>query len=152
LSSSIQFVSPSSFSFVYSPVFTGKWKQTDDKRTNLDEDGLLRADKQYEWIKQTLSTSTADWLFVVGHYPVWSIAEHGPTKNLVEYLKPLLETYKVNAYFCGHDHNMQYLEQNSVSYFLTGAAHGIDLSQEHKADVPKGVSKFHWPSKDDSKL
>ena len=34
-------------------------------------------DEQWAWINSTLHSSTADWLIVSGHYPVWSIAEHG---------------------------------------------------------------------------
>jgi tartrate-resistant acid phosphatase type 5 len=49
----------------------------------------------------------ADYLLVAGHYPVYSVAEHGPTKQLVSRLMPLLHTYHANAYFSGHDHNLQ---------------------------------------------
>ena len=58
----------------------------------------------------TLRSSTAHYLIVVGHYPVWSIAEHGPTKCLVDRLRPLLQTYHVTAYINGHDHNLQVTE------------------------------------------
>ena len=51
----------------------------------------------------------ANYLLVAGHYPVYSVAEHGPTDCLVQRLLPMLYKYKVTAYLCGHDHNIQVL-------------------------------------------
>lgn len=67
----------------------------------------VRADQQLAWIEEQLKSSKADYLFVAGHYPVYSIAEHGSTQCLIDKLLPLLETYKATAYLCGHDHNLQ---------------------------------------------
>jgi 3',5'-cyclic AMP phosphodiesterase CpdA len=52
----------------------------------------------------TDSAAPPTWLLVVGHYPVFSPGSHGDTDELQTYLLPLLEQYKVDAYFCGHDH------------------------------------------------
>ena len=62
---------------------------------------------QLDWLEDTLAKSTADYLIVGGHYPVWSTGHHGPTWQLVDQLKPLFEKYKVTSYICGHDHNLQ---------------------------------------------
>ena len=40
--------------------------------------------QQLEWLTTTLAASTADWLFVVGHFPVYSGGHHGNTPELVE--------------------------------------------------------------------
>lgn len=61
----------------------------------------LMAD-QWAWIDQQLSTSTAQWLFVAGHYPVYSAGPHGNSKVLGEKLKPMLDKYQVDAYLSGH--------------------------------------------------
>ena len=42
--------------------------------------------------------------------------------------------YSLPSYFCGHDHNLQYIQEssNAVSYFVVGAGHLSDPSEEHK--------------------
>ncbi|XP_043940579.1 tartrate-resistant acid phosphatase type 5 [Protopterus annectens] len=103
------------------------------------------ANSQLRWIKRKLAKSQADYLVVAGHYPVWSIAEHGPTKCLVNKLQPLLNKYRATAYFCGHDHNLQYLKEASgVGYVLSGAGNFMEYSVDHIHDVPKGSLKFYY--------
>lgn len=50
-----------------------------------------------------MKSSTADHLFVAGHYSVYSGCEHGNTRSLHDNLKPLLEKYNAH-YISGHDH------------------------------------------------
>lgn len=63
------------------------------------------APEQWNWIEEQLKASKADYLVVVGHYPVYSVCEHGNTDNLVTNLKPLLVQYGAH-YLAGHDHCM----------------------------------------------
>ncbi|CAF0804277.1 unnamed protein product [Brachionus calyciflorus] len=95
-----------------------------------------------------VSETDVSYILVAGHFPVWSIAEHGPTQCLQQRLKPLLHKYKVSAYFCGHDHNLQYLEDtymdHPVQYIVSGAANFVDNSTKHIDDVPENSLKFHW--------
>ncbi|CAI8034749.1 Tartrate-resistant acid phosphatase type 5 [Geodia barretti] len=107
---------------------------------------LSRAEDQWQWIQETLASSTADWIIVAGHYPVWSIAEHGPTSILVEKLRPMLEKYNVSSYLCGHDHNLQHIRESSspVDYFVVGAGHLTDPSTAHEKDIPPDSLKFHY--------
>ncbi|CAC5401100.1 ACP5 [Mytilus coruscus] len=44
------------------------------------------ADDQLTWIEKQIQTSNASYLLVAGHYPVYSIAEHGPTDCLINIL------------------------------------------------------------------
>ena len=79
---------------------------------NLGPKDEMLAENQWDWLEKQLANSHADYLLVGGHYPVWSIASHGPTKCLVKRLKPLLEKYRVTAYINGHDHNLQVIFTN----------------------------------------
>jgi hypothetical protein len=79
--------------------------------------------KQLDWIAATLKASTADWKFVIGHFPVHSITtgEHGDTASLIKQLQPLLEAGKADGYWNGHDHILQHIIVNKVHYFGSGA-------------------------------
>jgi hypothetical protein len=57
---------------------------------------------------------------LVGHYPVYSIGEHGDTVVLQGALKTLLDFYEVDAYICGHDHTLQHLTKGKVEYYVSG--------------------------------
>merc|ERR1719240_1138067 len=92
------------------------------------------------WIRATLAASAADFLVVAGHYPVYSICEHGPTSCLRERLEPMLNQYDVTAYFNGHDHCAEHLRVGDVDYHVIGSAHENNPSTAHKGSeyTPKG--------------
>ncbi len=77
--------------------------------------------KQLAWLKDSLAASKAQWKLVIGHHPIYSGGTHGETKELVEKLLPLLQQYKVQAYFNGHDHNLEHLIAGDIHLFDTGA-------------------------------
>lgn len=102
------------------------------------------ADAQLAWLNATLAASTADYLIVGGHYPIYSVCEHGPTPLLGDTLKPMLEQYKVTAYIAGHDHCMEYLNTGtSLDHHGIGSAHSNDPSTAHESAVPAGSLKWH---------
>ena len=57
------------------------------------------------FLQSSIEASTADYLFVSGHYPVYSPCSHGPTWQLKKQIQPLLEKHGVH-YISGHDHCM----------------------------------------------
>lgn len=105
---------------------------------------------QLRWINSTLAASTADWVVVGGHYPVYSAAEHGPTPPLIDYLLPLLDEHGVAVYTCGHDHDMAHyrVEGSAVEFLHTGAGHNLEFSMAHLDDIPGGSLKYFFPSAD----
>lgn len=126
------------------------------------------ANRQLAWLQERLARSKADFLLVAGHYPVWSVSEHGPTACLLQKLHPLLIKHRATAYLCGHDHNLQvrshtswepwvglqvcfrlrplsplqYIKEAGVGYVVSGAGNFLDPDVTHWNNVPKGAVKF----------
>merc|ERR1711981_619046 len=92
---------------------------------------------------QLKSGAGADYLIVAGHYPVFSICEHGPTSALVNKLKPMLDQYKATAFLNGHDHCQEHIIVDGISYHTIGSAHSNDPSTARKSKIPKDSLKFH---------
>jgi tartrate-resistant acid phosphatase type 5 len=102
------------------------------------------ADVQMEWIQTTLAESKSKYLIVAGHYPVYSICEHGPTPLLISQLKPMLVANNVTAYMNGHDHCAQYIDVgDGVQYHTIGSAHENNPSTAHQNTVTKEQLMFH---------
>jgi hypothetical protein len=103
------------------------------------------ADAEWAWINKTLSASTADFIVAAGHFPVWSVCEHGPTGNLVQRLKPILDYFRVSAYLSGHDHCEEHIDDSNglgPQYHVIGAANQNGGSHKHKDSVPTDQVKF----------
>ena len=97
--------------------------------------------EQTEWLSATLAASTADVLWVAGHYPVWSACSHGPTFLLVEDLMPRLQQYGAH-YMSGHDHCEEYISHNGIEYILTGNGDNCCYDATKVDAVPKGSLKY----------
>ena len=100
--------------------------------------------KQLAWFEAALAASAAQWKIVIGHHPVYSGGEHGDTPYLVKHILPLLQKYKVQAYFNGHDHDLQHLQAGAVNLFCSG---GGSKPRAKIKDIPqtkfgKGCSGF----------
>ncbi|MFH4983982.1 hypothetical protein AB6A40_010691 [Gnathostoma spinigerum] len=115
---------------------------------------------QWRWIEEQLSKSRANYLFVAGHYPVYSVSSHGPSDCLLERLQPLLRKYRVSAYLSGHDHTLQHLveyyipenvsKKNEATrkiplhYIVSGMGSRADNSLKHLGSVPPGSLLFKY--------
>ncbi len=88
---------------------------------------------QREWLEKTLRDASPNikWKFVFGHHPVYTgggrmnAVETGEMKRI---FKPIFEKYRVNAYICGHDHNLQYIKPPGFTYYFVSGA-GSELSK-----------------------
>jgi len=100
---------------------------------------------QLVWIQKTLAASlNYTWVVVIGHYPIYSVGNHGTILSLVNKVAPWFTQYKVAAYINGHEHGLQYIRYGNVSYIITGNV--AKFSLQGLTRVPKGVDvAYYYP-------
>jgi tartrate-resistant acid phosphatase type 5 len=91
-----------------------------------DEHHVMGQDtaKQMRWIDSCLTNSKSRWKLVFGHHPVFSSGSaHGKeTGDMEARFAKFFDEKGVDAYFCGHDHDFEYLKAQGsrVNYFVCG--------------------------------
>jgi hypothetical protein len=78
--------------------------------------------EQTAWLENDLEgAAKADFRFIFAHHPpMTAVAKRQGDNPHMTALEPMLEKYKVQAGFFGHDHNYQHYLKNGVNYFITG--------------------------------
>ncbi|WP_396183009.1 purple acid phosphatase family protein [Flavobacterium sp.] len=83
---------------------------------------------QKKWLIETLQTTDASikWKIVVGHHPMYSGGKRKTsqdTKDIETVFAPIFDQYKVDAYLCGHEHDLQVIKPKGryTMQFLSGA-------------------------------
>ena len=109
-------------------------------------DDMPTAAAQWEFLEAKMKASTADYLWVGGHYPVWSGCSHGPDKTMIAKLKPLLEKYHASGYMCGHDHCQEQIDEGKGPvYVLSGSGFECCYPGSNAHKVPQGAIKMaYW--------
>jgi tartrate-resistant acid phosphatase type 5 len=80
--------------------------------------------KQLTWLTHTLATSEAKWKIVIGHHPLYSSGKrYGKTDGIRQVLEPIFEKHQVDAYYAGHEHDLQHNQPQgtTVAHFISGA-------------------------------
>lgn len=99
------------------------------------------------------SKNRVPYIIVAGHFPVFSVASHGSTQCLIDYLMPLLHKYGVSIYLAGHDHNLQHISHtfmnSTVDYMVSGANSLNTNSLNHFSSIPNDSLKYRWPTDTD---
>jgi len=80
--------------------------------------------EQLRWLEDDLARAQkADLRFVMTHHPPLTAVKRRQSDEPNRILRdwaPLFEKYRVQAVFCGHDHNYQHHLKNGVRYIVTG--------------------------------
>ncbi len=109
------------FFFIDSSPFQQDYYTNDDYSANIKATDTVA---QKKWLTEALGKSKAIWKIVVGHHPLYSAGKRkGKTQDMEKAFKDLFEKYKVDAYFCGHEHHLEYDEPEGLHFkqFISGA-------------------------------
>ncbi|EER17987.1 conserved hypothetical protein [Perkinsus marinus ATCC 50983] len=85
----------------------------------------LYQDGQLRFLRGRLASQEcqeATYIVVFGHHPVYSVGWHGDNDNMIRDVLPLLKRYSVDMYVAGHDHDLQWLQEESLSFVVSGAS------------------------------
>nr|CAD2125938.1 unnamed protein product [Meloidogyne enterolobii]CAD2140309.1 unnamed protein product [Meloidogyne enterolobii] len=116
------------------------------------------AGQQKDWIigelnKYISSPSSATYVFVAGHYPIYSVGRHGSFYECLKDLDLKMKEAKISAYLSGHDHNLQHLivenDNKILNYIVSGAGAATDRSQHHWDEFSKNEGAkvlVHYPA------
>lgn len=108
------------FIFIDTPALLSEYRNNPDEYPDACKQDTT---KQLKWLRNELKTSKENWIFVFGHHPLYSASpKHGTSNELIAMLKPIFDTYKVDFYICGHDHDFQHLKPvgSHTDYFVSG--------------------------------
>ncbi|KAK8686743.1 hypothetical protein V6N13_125763 [Hibiscus sabdariffa] len=113
------------FFFIDTTPFVDQYFR-DPKHQKFDWRGVIPRKKYLSRIlkdlRGALKESVAKWRIVIGHHPIKSIGHHGPTKELITHLLPILEANSVDIYINGHDHCLEHFSSitSSLQFFTSG--------------------------------
>lgn len=106
-----------------------------DKYYNDKEHGkqmkMQDSSAQRKWLVKTLSDKNPNirWRVVAGHHPMYSSGKRINSAETLQFRKSLegiFEQCKVDAYICGHEHQLEYIKPaGKTHHFISGAGSEI---------------------------
>jgi len=99
---------------------------------------------QKAWLIDGLKNSTAKWKFAIGHHPLYSAGKRkGKTGDMMDAFQNIFEQYKVDAYFCGHEHQLEADQPEGFHFyqFISGA--GSEATAVTSAPFAKFAASDH---------
>ncbi|MFN3530601.1 MAG: metallophosphoesterase [Bacteroidia bacterium] len=90
--------------------------------------------KQAAWLDSLLKASAARWKIVIGHHPLFTSGKRaGKPQDMANRFKGLFDASQVDAYWCGHEHDLQHNKPEGYThYYVSGA--GSEVRPSGKVD------------------
>ena len=108
------------------PFIDGYYEKGEAKHANIVAQDTVA---QKKWLIESLDTKdpAIKWKIVVGHHPLYSGGKRKSNPDTLGFEKKfaaLFDKYKVDAYLCGHEHDLQVIKPKGryTTQFLSGAA------------------------------
>lgn len=79
---------------------------------------------QLSWLRAELSRSTSPWRVAYGHHPLHSSGQHGGGPELTRSLEPIFKPAGVQFWLCGHEHNLEVIDDGSAPVEIISGAGG----------------------------
>ncbi len=81
---------------------------------------------QLDWLNRELGASAAQWKIVIGHHPIYTALDNSDggdhdQPDMIARVNPVLLKHQVPIYICGHDHLLQSVKMDGITYVVTGA-------------------------------
>jgi len=115
---------------------------------------------QKKWLEKALNNTDEKikWRIVVGHHPMFTGGKRidsKDTKDIEELLSPIFNKHKVDAYLCGHEHDLQIIKSKkcNTTQFLSGAGSDVRPTGEREGTIyAKSIPGFMTFSVNENKI
>ena len=122
------------------PLIDKYYSDPDYSRQVREQDSTL----QKQWLIRTLSDPDPSirWRFVVGHHPLYTSGKRIKSAETLQFRKSMegvFIKYKVDAYFCGHEHQLEYIKpEGATHHFISGSGSEV---RDVKGSLPESIFK-----------
>lgn len=121
--------------------FIDSYHENPEKYHGIQEQDTIA---QKRWLEENLLKASKDktiqWTIVVGHHPLYSGGKRRDSKDTKDFERKfanLFDKYKVDAYICGHEHDLQIIKPKGryTTQFLSGAGSEVRDSGKREGTV-----------------
>lgn len=139
------------------PFIKSYYEKDDEKGLNVKKQDTLA---QKNWLLEKLNKKDENikWKIVVGHHPMYTGGKRlnsQDTKDIEKFLSPIFNQYKVDAYLCGHEHDLQIIKSKKcmTTQFLSGAGSEVRPTGEREGTIyAKSIPGFMTFSVNEKKM